>query len=412
MTAMHLDDRWINRGRIVVLLAALGVIVYFTANGLPTDLEVYRRSATQAFDGKDHIYDTPYGLLPFTYPPLAIFVFAPLAAMPDLVASAVMCLVSILALYRLTVLLLRAAAPAYERLALLALPFAAFLEPVWATLSFGQVNLVLAWVIAEDLLGLPGRRAGRWRGALIGLATIIKLTPGIFALVLVFRRDWASLGRTAAAFLVGVGIGFAVWPSSSWQFWTTAMRDPKRVGGVAFSGNQSLNGAVWRAVGEGGSTAVWGVLVLAVLAATAYVLWRLGPLGDRVAAVLACAFAGLLVSPVSWSHHWVWIWGLLVWAAAAVATRGDWRGLRPRGVVALGLAWALAAYSRVIWWYPHRDDQEYAVGLLGKLLTDAYALVGLGTIAALALWSRRDGAPGRAGGPAVAAGRRPERRAA
>lgn len=389
MTAMQPGERWVRIGRILVLVAALGVLVYFTANGLPTDLEVYRRSANQAFDGRDHIYDTPYGLLPFTYPPLAIFLFAPLAALPDLVASALMCLVSILALYRLTVLVLRSVAPGYERFALLTLPLAAGLEPVWATLSFGQVNLVLAWVIAEDLLGLRGRRAARWRGALIGLATIIKLTPGIFALVLLFRRDWVSLGRTALAFVVGVGIGFLVWPSSSWEFWTTAMRDPKRVGGVAFSGNQSLNGAVWRAVGEGGSTALWGLLVVVTLAATAYVLWRLGADGDRVAALLACAFAGLLVSPVSWSHHWVWVWPLLVWVAARVLLYGEPRAMRPRGLVAVGVGWAVAAYSRVIWWFPHRNDQEYGVGLLGKGLTDAYALAALATIAYLAVWSRR-----------------------
>ncbi|QQS01159.1 MAG: DUF2029 domain-containing protein [Austwickia sp.] len=412
---MRRQDQRFRLGSLVVLLGALGVVAYFTATGLPTDLEVYRRSAQQAFDGRDHIYDTPYGLLPFTYPPLAIFLFAPLAAMPDLVASAVMCVASLAALYRLTVLLLRAAAPAYASWALLVLPLAAALEPVWATLSFGQVNLVLAWIIAEDVLGLAGPRARRWRGALIGLATIIKLTPGIFVLVLLFRRDWASLGRTAAAFVVGVGLGFLVWPHSSWEFWTTAMRDPRRVGGVAFSGNQSLNGAVWRAVGEGGSTALWGVLVLAVLASTAYVLGRLGPHGDPVAALLACAFAGLLVSPVSWSHHWVWIWAFLVWAGAVVVRRRVWNGERAgslragpgpagpvRAVAGVALLWAAAAYSRVIWWFPHRDDQEYAVGPLGKLLTDAYAVAGLATLVVLAMWA---GSAARRGARAAGQGR-------
>lgn len=376
------SQNWIRGG---FLIGAIGLITYLMIDGPPVDLEVYRRGAAQAFHNGDHIYETPYGLLPFTYPPLAIFFFMPLAVLPAVAATGVMVALSLAALYRVTQLVLRRLRPDLEFLVPLVVPLAIALEPIWETFTFGQVNLVLAWVVAEDLLGLDSPRAARWRGVLIGVATGIKLTPGIFALALLFRRDWASLARMTGSFFAGVALGFAVFPESAWGFWTRHMRDPSRVGGVSFSGNQSMNGAVWRALGPGGSKVLWVVLCLVVVLVAFAALYALGLHGDRVAALLVCGFTGLLASPVSWSHHWVWFWPLLLWCAlTAVRHRPpDW------GMLALGGIIALVGCTRVIWWFPHRNDAEYSVGVLGKILTDSYALVGIAAMIMYVVWAWR-----------------------
>ena len=66
------------------------------------------------------------------------------------------------------------------------LPAALFLEPVRNTLNYGQVNVALMALVAADCLAA----APRWpRGALVGLAAAVKLTPAAFVLFFLLRRD-------------------------------------------------------------------------------------------------------------------------------------------------------------------------------------------------------------------------------
>ena len=54
-------------------------------------------------------------------------------------------------------------------------------------------------------------------------------------------------------------------------------------------------------------TIPWIILAILVVIAglvTAALLYRAG---QPVPAMLACALTGLLVSPLSWDHHWVWV---------------------------------------------------------------------------------------------------------
>lgn len=219
------------------------------------DLAVYLRGGQEALSGSDSLYTASESWpLPFTYPPFAALLFAPWSLIPPLILRVGLVLLSTAALARTLLLILRALEREGYALripavgAVFAVLCALFAEPVLTTLRLGQVNLILGWMIVEDLL--PRRRYGR--GILVGLAAAIKLTPAVFGLVLLLRRDWRGLAGAIAAGMLATGIGYFALPHSTWDFLTRAVRDPARVGGVAYSSNQSLNGALWRATSPGG----------------------------------------------------------------------------------------------------------------------------------------------------------------
>lgn len=352
---------------LVVLLAG-AVSVYLSGGSVPVDLEVYRRGGASVLHGTP-VYEQPYGWLPFTYPPLAAFVFTALAVIPAAAAAAVAAIGSYGALYVLVWVTLRhlAVDRAWAPVVVLA---AAFLEPVAATVDYGQVNLVLAAMILLDLL----RPSSRWSGVLLGLAICIKLTPAIFLLMLLRRADRPMLRRTLLTVAAGTLLPAVLMPASWAAFWFHALWDPQRVGGLAYAGNQSLTGAVWRLTGPGGAPALTYLGSAAALVLLAIVLRRPGT--DRLAAVLACAFAGLLVSPVSWSHHWVWILPLLLWAARTATSF-------PRAGALLAAGWLVAALTRLIWTGPHGGGLEYTASLPFLIATDAYTVLGVATLALL-----------------------------
>src|SRR5204862_3253956 len=73
-------------------------------------------------------------------------------------------------------------------------------------------------------------------------------------------------------------------------------------------GNQSLRGVLTRLAGSvSEGTVPWiaaAILIAIAGLAAAVLLYRAR---QPVPAMLACALTGLLVSPLSWDHHWVWV---------------------------------------------------------------------------------------------------------
>lgn len=359
-------------------LLAVAVTVGFLAwwnpiESLNVDTIVYRRGAQVFLSGTDRLYEQPYGDLPFTYPPVAAMLFAPFA-LPVPLVSAGLTVTSTLAAWRITWLALDTLRPeesgaAHARVAALLMPLAMLAEPLYQTIAYGQINLVLAWLVAEDILRL---RRGRFSGVLIGIATLVKLTPGVFFLVLLLRRDVPALVRGVATILVGVAVGFLAMPDSSRIFWSSLQGASDRVGDPGYFMNQSLKGALSRA----GLTAtpVWLIGVVLVVAISAWAIHVALRAGRDVPALLACAICGLLVSPVSWSHHWIWVWVILVWAFAGHDHRPG-----PR-TVAVALAWALVVYAYPLGWAVPRDGTwPSGVPWWQMLVADLYVILGLGT---------------------------------
>ncbi|GAB2473101.1 glycosyltransferase 87 family protein [Jatrophihabitans fulvus] len=293
----------------VAALAVVGLAVPFLAGQAPLDLQVYLAGGHGVRDGVD-LYGPAvdvrgYG---FTYPPFAALLFVPLTLPPFGVAVAVAFAVSLLCLAGV----LRATGVRFApTLPLLAVVLAVlFCEPVRVTVWNGQINLVLLALLALDHVLPP---SSRWRGVATGVATAIKLTPGLFVLLFLLERDRRAFVRSAVTTLVCVGVAAAVLPADSRRFWLHGLFDKGNLGDTARSGNQSLYAVAERALhGESAVRALWLAASVVVLLTAVVVVRRLLERGLRLLAWSLTGVVACLVSPVSWTHHWVWCVPLLV----------------------------------------------------------------------------------------------------
>jgi alpha-1,2-mannosyltransferase len=279
------------------------------------DLRVYRDSVHQFLAGRP-LYDIHVTEvhLPFTYPPVAIYLLAPLAWLPFPLAAGGLLVANGLLLLATCWACLRTVSggrPVMAAAAALA-GAALFLEPVWSALNFGQIDMLLMASVVLDVLVVPTR----FRGILTGVLAAVKLTPLVFLLLFALRRDWGAVRRLLAAFAALTAIAFVVLPHESTFYWLHAVRDPRRIGPPVYVGNVSTYGAALRVLGDNGPAhLMWLAVSGVVLVATLVVVRRSVVLGHRVAPLALVALAGLLCSPISWDHHWVW---MVVLAVAAV----------------------------------------------------------------------------------------------
>ncbi|RKR90824.1 alpha-1,2-mannosyltransferase [Micromonospora pisi] len=399
------------------------------------DLKVYSGALHYWAREGGEIYDwlKPNSKYGFTYPPFAALLMLPLAYLPFLLSTvlsvALTALVSVLLLWWLVDPVARRTGWTRWFALAVAVCLAAAFEPMRETVDFGQVNMLLLVLVAADLLwlvrpgyaapgqvvpghALPGRppvgrrdpaRYRRWAGVGIGLATAIKLTPGIFIVYLLVTGRWRAAVTASGTAAVATLIAAAVAPDASREFWTTALWDTDRVGELAFISNQSLQGVVARLDPADPSALAWLVLVVAALVVWAWRVRSAVAAGDEVAGLALTGVLGALVSPVTWVHHLVWLIPALVLVvdhgvAASVGSR------RRRGL----LAFAIIAYgvlcSRLVWLWEH--DSTGVGGFLGS---NAYVWVSIALLVGMPIGNRfRSAAPARptpeAGPGAVAGG--------
>jgi alpha-1,2-mannosyltransferase len=335
------------------LITLLIVYLAETRNGF-FDSEVYYGAIQYWFHGDGGmVYDwlkpgSPYG---FTYPPFAGLVMSPMALLP----FGAVVTISVLATVLTTALLIywftgpliaRRGWPRWFAVGV-AVCLAVSFEPVRETITFGQVNTLLLTLVAGDMLfGVAKGR--RWAGIGIGVATAIKLTPGIFILYLLITKRWreaaTAIGATAGATLLG-GL---IFPDESREFWTSALWDTNRVGVLSFLSNQSERGYLARLPIDQYADKVWLVCVLVTLAAWA---WRIRKEpGDVLGGLALTGVVGCLISPVTWVHHCVWLIPALVRCVDAGLT-GTGRQRRP---LYLAAAAYLVMTSRVTWLWEYK----------------------------------------------------------
>ena len=376
-----------------VLLAA-GVVVAAVAAGLylaalathPAvsvlkgfDLRVYRMGGILARQDPAHLYTwRQQPGIQFTYTPFAALVFALTTPLPFRALMDVAAVVSTAALVVTVSIAFRELGwrgMARTGATLLVVGVAFWLEPVQRTLYLGQVELVQMAIIVWDLCQ-PDRRW--WKGAATGILAGIKLVPLIFIVYLLITRRFRQAATAAAAFAATVIAGFALLPGPSVQWWLHgSFLEAGRTGFVGGMVNQSLRGTITRLAGSVASgQPLWlgAALATGMLGLAAAAL--LHRAGYTFAGLTVCALTALLISPISWDHHWVWVvpgltvlidaavrarsWIRVAWlaaAAAVVVTFGAWPRFWSGGTTLL--------QGGIIWYAPLTafgagDDPRYA----------------------------------------------------
>ncbi len=373
------------------------------------DLEVYRDGGLIALHHQADLYT--WRLNPsmmFTYTPFAAVLFAVPALLTFSVLRGVIWVASMFALAGAIWLTFGGLGYARDRTrlgaTLLLTGVVLWLQPITRTLHLGQVNLLLMALIIWDLCQ-PEKR--RWMGVGVGIAAGIKLVPLIFIPYLALTGRLRQAAVATGSFAATIAIGFAVLPQESAKWWFGGLfLDAGRTGFIGDLENQSLRGMITRLSGSvTAGSPVWAIaaVIVTVLGlACAAALYRAG---RPVEGLLTCALAGLLVSPVSWDHHWVWVApGLVVLVHYAVRSRGVRRlalwvcavavlitfGAWPSfwvphpGLVPQGLIWYAPASLFAIGDHPwFREYHWHGLQLLAGNLYVLAGLVGLAAIAVL-----------------------------
>jgi alpha-1,2-mannosyltransferase len=250
--------------------------------------------------------------------------------------------------------------------ALLGSAAALLTEPVFRTMNLGQVNLLLMALVIGDLAQPDGRRL---KGMGVGIAAGIKLIPLVFIPYLLLTRRFHAAAVAAGTFAATVVLGFLVVPHDSSDWWLHGLFfNDARTGFVGRAGNQSLRAILTRLAGSiHGATVEWVsvALLAAVIGLTSAVL--LDRAGHAMLAILATALVGLLDSPISWDHHWVWVVPGMM-AAAHYAWRARQAGRRSAARWCAALAGALllifAAWPGALWSVPVAGSGDFTNGLI------------------------------------------------
>ncbi|MET7359542.1 glycosyltransferase 87 family protein [Streptomyces sp. NPDC005562] len=397
-----------------VALAAGACLLSFTAFWLAQraadvsmiDLMVYRAEGETVRGGGDlYALRTTEAHLPTTYPPFAALLFTPLTLLTTAAMRTLATLGNLLLLVGCAHLslrliqndptrgdLFRGERHARVEGALWASAAVVWCEPVWTTLRYGQINLLLGVLVLWDLSRRPGHR---WAGVGIGVAAAIKLTPALFVAFLLLtgaaeavrRGPWRQPVRhacvAAVSFAGATLLAAVVLPYDSRRFWTRMVFEAGRVGLAEDTANQSLRGVLARLLHTGEPGARWAVAA-AVIGALGLAVAVVAALrGERAWAALACAVTALLVSPVSWSHHWVWCVPMVLLLGAEAARRGG----RARWAAAGGAYLAFCSYA--LWWVPHGVGRLELGQNYGQMVLSAlYVVLGSGFLITAARRSR------------------------
>ncbi|MEU0496835.1 mannosyltransferase [Mycobacterium sp. NPDC006124] len=384
-TALRIYRRPLTAPLVLVVSATvLLAVTVLTPNNL-VDLHVYVLGGaalehphtlyTFVYSGQSPMVgQVPSEPLPFIYPPFAAMMFYPLSVLPFVVAGLLWQLAILAAVYgivRITQLLM---GNGTHREAMLWTAGVIWLEPIRVCLNFGQLGVFLT------LAGLYAVYSRRWwvSGLMVGLAAGVKLTPAITGVYLVGVRRWAAAVASAVVFFATIAVSVLVVPTET-RFYFTGLISRFAVP-VGTASNQSWRGAISRIAGHDVGRGIVVIVLIIVTAVVALLAWRaLGGRGgqprDHVGSLLVVQVFGLLVSPISWVHHWPWLISLIIWLFRG--SLGDHAGARVLGwiwlaVTLVGIPTLLAQAEPSVWqisrpWYLAWAAVIYAAAAIGTL---------------------------------------------
>lgn len=357
------------------------------------DLDVYRTGGISVLHGQPlyHVMTQAPQLLAFTYPPVAAVFAVPFAVVPWPVAQVVWVALIYLPL---AVTIRYAFGPLLGRVGRLA-PVAyaglfaacAYLFPLRDQMRFGQVDILLvALCVADCAAASP-----RWRrGALIGVATAVKLVPGVFIVYLLITGRRRAAATAAASALACTVAAFLLLPRDSLYYWTNAIFDSNRLGSNTGTSNQSLRGVLLRMFLPSAAPAVIWITVAAVVGAAGFLAARrMARSGDEMAGVAITGLLAVLLSPVAWIHHLAWV----VVVIGAVA--GDGRDRR-RLAAAAGIT---VFYTVTLpWWGLSLMKVSWLPKIAGRIVQSSFGL-GAAALIPIITWAHRTDSGSRAEPP-------------
>jgi len=342
--------------------------------GLPLDLQVYRDASLKMLHG-GATYHARYTFahLNFTYPPIGLVLLSAFSVVPSIVALVAWWALSATAMIVLVVVLLQELTT-LPRATVVASSFALsgasclFLEPIRSNFAFGQINIFLMLLVVIDIFRVRTTR----KGVLTGLAAAIKLTPLMYIMYFVVARARVSVLRALGAFLGITALAWTLLPADSATFWLHQAFSPGHKGGSIgpmnqswfgfagdfFRGTSSLRAILWLLLS--GVTFVIGVSLAKRYVAT----------GRRVEALLVLALTELLVSPISWTHHWSWV----VLVPIAWYARGRRRDKVSAAMLLLVAVAVVAPYKAHLTSWLHFRPITVAIGF-SLLLSGAIVIV-------------------------------------
>lgn len=385
--------RWLTWGAqaLVPMLAA----VYVAGSQIPgsrlaspwrpgmLDLEVYQRTGWLVLTGGD--FFAAEGL-PWIYPPFAALLAVPWA-LPAFEIAALVWLA--LNMGALAAILHRLGFTGWW-LSLATAVCVLFVEPVTETLGFGNLGILL--VAAAVLDSMPGPRVLKRRilpeGVLTGLAAAVKLTPAMVAAYNFFAGRRKPGLVAFVTFVCATVLGFAVLWQASVHYWGGLLTgETGNNSGIVYGTNQSVMGMWTRLFGDAGRAGLAASAVVVVLGLLAAV-W-LHKVGEVQLAVCVAGVTSLLASPISWSHHFVWVvpLGIVLWQRTTLPAWFRWYGLSWVAWVVVGPFMAL----------PRGDGAEFGYEFAQQVIDNIGVVAGVALLAlslvAARLMRRTDGAP-------------------
>jgi alpha-1,2-mannosyltransferase len=407
--------RWLLvPGLAVFAVSAAAVLLVSFRNLDPYDLRVYLMGGEAWRHGLpvyDQTVSSQWGVGYFTYPPATLVAFGPLSTLPLGAVHAIMAVAGVLSLAAVAWLVLRSLGcrlgAGATGLVLAITGGALWLQPVYDSLQQGQINLILMLLVVADL-ALAGSR--RWpTGVGIGVATAVKMTPGIFIIYLLLTRRFRAAAVAAGTTAAATAVGLAAAPGDSVRFWFRGtFFDAARVAmPLTPDADQSIHGMALRVFGAERGAFAWLLLAAIVAVIGLWTAVALSRTLTPMAGGLVCAITGLLISPLTWGEHWVWIVSVVM-----VLAYFAWR-YRDRSPFLLPAVGIIAAVPFLMWPLPtnanggvapasilgpthHLWEDKFSRNPVVGLADSAYVLVGIALLI-LAVWavrrSRRVGEP-------------------
>jgi alpha-1,2-mannosyltransferase len=370
-------------------LVALLILPYVIAYGKPwpwqpstIDLQVYVYAVKDMLAGKDiFLTTTPYWNLYFIYPPIAAVLMTPLAFGPYVMWQLIWTAGLIWAQQSV---LRRCGVPRGWKLGLIGIAVVVAVEPIRTTLGYGQVNtMLMAFVVADLLPDAPTRNGSdgerRWipQGVLTGLAAAIKLTPALFVVFMFLISKRRAAITAMISFLAFTAIGAIFLFPQTVQFWTGLSGGDTRTASPLYAGNQSLLGVFYRLGDSSRTTTLLGLGIAGIVALLGVLVgahwWRAG---EKVFAVALVGLCTNLASPLSWTHHYVWILPMAVAVLrAGIPTWARWVG-------GFWVVWVCACLPLAV--LPYGGGRERHFDALQQIVANIGPIAGAALVVGLA----------------------------